>query len=147
MAKKPCAICGTEYNEGHLLFHDKGAICVGCEAELEEAKEVHSGVYSAIAAGPLMSFAATAFMFGQLFPGFGQIVVAVTPFLAIFAVFAGGRAIRHTYYANEEQGYTAAERMMLYASGILSILWSAPLSLISCGSVLLSLYNLWVTTS
>ena len=119
---------------------------MACEAELQEAKEVHSGVYSAIAAGPLMSFAATAFMFGRFFPGFGQIVVAVTPFLAIFAVFAGGRAIRHAYFANEEQGYTGAERVMLYVSGVFSILWSGPLSVLSCGSVGVSLYELWATT-
>jgi hypothetical protein len=147
MPKKPCAICGAEYNEGHLLFHDKGPICVACEAELEEAKEVHNGAYSAIAAGPLISFAASAFMLGAIFPGIGQLVMVVTPFLALFAIFAGGRAIRHAYFANEAQGFTRAQRTMLYVSGVVSILWSGPLLVVGCGSVLMSLYQLWISSS
>ena len=86
-------------------------------------------------------------MLGTLFPGVGQIVMAVTPFLAMFAIFAGGRAMRHAYFANEEQGYTSVQRMLLYASGVVSMLWSGPLLVFACGSVLRSLYQLWISSS
>lgn len=140
MAKKPCAICGAEYNEGHLLFADQGQICVGCEAELEEAKEVHSGVYSAMAAGPLMAFTATMFMFGTCIPGFGQVVIAGTPFVAVLAIIAGLRAIRHGYLADPANGYSSMEIGLLYASGIFSIAWSIPLSMMACGQLLMFVY-------
>ncbi len=140
MAKQPCAICGTAYNEGQLLFHDLGQICVGCEAEIAEAKEVHSGVWSALAAGPLICIVATVFMFGICFPGFGKLVVAGTPFLAVLAVLAGVGALRHGYQLSPDQ--PSMHRILLYASGVLTILWAVPLSLLACGQLLAVVYSM-----
>jgi len=140
MAKKPCALCGTQYNEGHLLFHDHGLICVACEAELEEAKEADSSVYAAMAGGPILSFAATMFMFGTCIPGLGKVIIAGTPFVGILAVFAGLRAIVLAWSAKEKSGPSGVQVGLLYASGIFAIFWSVPLSLLACAQLLIFVY-------
>lgn len=136
MAKKACARCGDLYAEGNLLYTDAGQICVDCESLLEDQRAHDGKIRSLIISGPVLAFAGLAGMMGGVIPMLGILFLAFTPFLGLFGIVQGVRAILASM---REPNLTQGQKTGLVVSGALTTFWCLGVMVGGTGMLILSL--------
>jgi len=139
MAKKACARCGEMYAEGNLLYTDEGQICVDCESELEDQRAHAGKIRSLIISGPVLAFSGVAGLIGGLIPMLGLLFLALTPFLGLFGIVQGIRAI---LAASREPNLTQGQKSGLLISGALTTFWCLGVMVSGTGMLIVMLLAL-----
>jgi len=139
MPKKACARCGNMYAEGNLLYTDDGQICYDCESEIEDQKAHEGKIRSLIISGPVLAFAGLAGMVGGIIPMLGLIFLALTPFIGLFGIVQGIRAI---LAATREPNLSQGQKTGLLVSGALTTFWCLGVMVGGSGMLILSLLAL-----
>jgi hypothetical protein len=139
MAKKPCARCEKPFEETNLLYTDAGQICVDCDAELEDEKAHEGKIRSLIISGPVISIAGLAGMVGGVIPLLGLVFLATTPFLGLFGLVQGIRAILASM---REPKLSQGQKTGLLVSGALTTFWCLGVMVGGTGMLILALLGM-----